>query len=100
LKALLENCFKPSITFILVLPASLLTKEKSYKVFYQAFSAKGLCEKYISKKTILYKLFSDFEKDYLKSNFYLQYANENPRPFHLAFWEVVVFMKTCILLFC
>jgi hypothetical protein len=42
--------------------------------------------KYISK-TILCKLFSDFEKDYLKSNFYLHYANENPRPFHLVFME-------------
>jgi hypothetical protein len=52
LKALLENYFKPSITFILVLPASLLTKEKPYKVFYKAFLAKGLFEKYIPK-TIL-----------------------------------------------
>jgi hypothetical protein len=36
--------------------ASLLAKEKSYKVFYKAFFAKGLFEKYISK-TILKRAF-------------------------------------------
>jgi hypothetical protein len=76
LRALVENYFEPLITFLKDLSASLLTKEKSYKVFYKAFFAKGLFEKYISK-TILCKLFSDFEKDYLKSKFYLHYANKN-----------------------
>jgi hypothetical protein len=76
LKALLENYFKPSITFILVLPASLLTKEKSYKVFYKAFLAKGLFEKYITK--LSYKSFSlILKRDHLKSQFYLHYANKN-----------------------
>jgi hypothetical protein len=44
-------------------------------VFYKAFFAKVMFGKYISK-TILSKLFSDFEKDYLKSKFYLHYANK------------------------
>jgi hypothetical protein len=52
LKALLENYFKPSIIFPKDFSASLLAKEKSYKVFYKASFAKGLFEKYISK-TIL-----------------------------------------------
>jgi hypothetical protein len=49
LKALLENYLKPSIIFFLVFSASLLAKEKPYKVFYKAFFAKGFFEKYISK---------------------------------------------------
>jgi hypothetical protein len=36
LEALLENYLKPFIIFILVLSASLLAKEKSYKVIYKA----------------------------------------------------------------
>jgi hypothetical protein len=52
LKALLENYFEPSIVFLKNFSANLLAKEKSYKVFYKAFFAKGLFEKYISK-TIL-----------------------------------------------
>jgi hypothetical protein len=53
LKALVENYFEPSIIiFLKDFSASLLAKEKSYKVFYKAFFAKGLFEKYISK-TIL-----------------------------------------------
>jgi hypothetical protein len=46
----------------------LLAKEKSYKVFYKAFYTKGLFEEYISK-TILKKLFSDFEKGLFKTQF-------------------------------
>jgi hypothetical protein len=52
LKALLDNYFEPSIVFLKDSSASLLAKEKSYKVFYKAFFAKGLSERYISK-TIL-----------------------------------------------
>jgi hypothetical protein len=52
LKALLESYFKPSIIFLKDFSASLLAKEKSYKVNYKAFFAKGMFEKYISK-TIL-----------------------------------------------
>jgi hypothetical protein len=59
LKALLENYFEPSIVFLKDSSASLLAKEKSYKVFYKAFLAKGLFEEYISK-TNLKRLFSDF----------------------------------------
>jgi hypothetical protein len=53
LKALLENYFKPSIIFLKDFSASLLTKEKSYKVFYKAFFAKELFEKYISKNYLI-----------------------------------------------
>jgi hypothetical protein len=52
LKALLENYFEPSIIFLKDFSASLLAKGISYKVFYKAFFAKGLFEKYVSK-TIL-----------------------------------------------
>jgi hypothetical protein len=52
LKALLENYFEPSIVFLKDFSASLLAKEKSYKVLYKAFFAKGLFERYITK-TIL-----------------------------------------------
>jgi hypothetical protein len=49
LKALLENHFKPSIIFLKDFSASLLAKEKSYKVIYKAFFTKVMFEKYISK---------------------------------------------------
>jgi hypothetical protein len=52
LRVLLENYFEPSIVFLNDFSASLLAKEKSYKVFYKTFFAKGLFEKYISR-TIL-----------------------------------------------
>jgi hypothetical protein len=83
LKTLLENYFKPSIYFLknyfekdqvskyyflsfIQTFASLLAKEMSYTVVYRAFYAKGLFEEYISK-TILKKLFSDFEKGLFKT---------------------------------
>jgi hypothetical protein len=50
LKALVENYFESSIILLKDFSASLLAKEKSYKVFYKASFAKGLFEKYISKK--------------------------------------------------
>jgi hypothetical protein len=50
LRALLENYFKPSTIFLKDFSASLLAKEKSYKVFYKDSYAKGLFEKYVSKK--------------------------------------------------
>jgi hypothetical protein len=56
LRALVENYFKPSIISLKDFSANLLAKEKSYKVFYKAFFAKGLFEKYISK--LSYKSFS------------------------------------------
>jgi hypothetical protein len=56
LKALLENYFEPSIVFLKDFSASLLAKEKSYKVLYKASYAKGLFEEYISK-TILKRAF-------------------------------------------
>jgi hypothetical protein len=56
LKALLENYFEPSIVLLKDISASLLAKEKSYKVFYKALFAKRLFEEYISK--LYYKSFS------------------------------------------
>jgi hypothetical protein len=50
LRALLENYFKPSTIFLKDFSASLLAKEKSYKVFYKDSYAKGLFEKYVAKK--------------------------------------------------
>jgi hypothetical protein len=52
LRALLENYFEPSIILLKVISASLLAKEKTYKVFYKALLAKRSFEKYIPK-TIL-----------------------------------------------
>jgi hypothetical protein len=49
LKALLENPFKTFYYSLKDISSSLLAKEKSYKVFYKAFYAKGLFEEYISK---------------------------------------------------
>jgi hypothetical protein len=49
LKALLENYFKPSIIFLKDFSASLLAKEKSYKVFYKASYAKGLLRNIFQK---------------------------------------------------
>jgi hypothetical protein len=43
----------------------LLAKEKSYKVFYKAFFAKEMFEKYISKNYAV-KAFSDLKRDYSK----------------------------------
>jgi hypothetical protein len=37
--------------------ASLLAKEMSYKVIYKALYAKGMSEKYISKKNYVVKTF-------------------------------------------
>jgi hypothetical protein len=64
----------------------LLAKEKSYKVFYKTFFAKGLFEKYISKN-ILEGLSLILQRDYLKPKFYLLYANKSPWPIHMVFIE-------------
>jgi hypothetical protein len=49
LKALLENYFEPSIVFLKDFSASLLAKEKSYKVFYKLSLPKD-CLKSIFQK--------------------------------------------------
>jgi hypothetical protein len=49
LKALLENYFKPSTIFLKDFSASLLAKEKSYKVIYKALMPKD-CLKSIFQK--------------------------------------------------
>jgi hypothetical protein len=86
LKALLENYFKPSIIFLKNFSASLLAKEKSYKVFYKAFLPRD-CLKSIFQKLSYKGPSLILKRDYSKSNFYLQYANKSPWPIHIDFME-------------
>jgi hypothetical protein len=54
----------------------MLAKEMSYKVIYKAFYAKGMFEKYISKKPCCKSFSLILKRDYLKPKFYLHYANK------------------------
>jgi hypothetical protein len=64
----------------------LLAKEKSYKVFINAFFAKD-CLKSISQKLSCKGLSLILKRIYSKSNFYLHYANKSPWPIHMVFME-------------
>jgi hypothetical protein len=49
----------------------VLAKEMSYKMIYKVFYAKGMFEKYISKKNYFCKLYSpNLKRIILKSYFY------------------------------
>jgi hypothetical protein len=68
LRVLLENYFEPSIVFLKDFPASLLAKEKAYKVFYKASLPKK-CLKSIFQKLCCKDFSLILKRDYPKSKF-------------------------------
>jgi hypothetical protein len=69
-------------------------------MFYKAFLAKGLFEKYIQKNYFV-KAFLWFKKGLFKIQFLFALCKKKPLGlFTLILWKVVLIMKTCLLLFC
>jgi hypothetical protein len=85
-ESFIRKLFWTLYCFLKDFSASLLAKEKSYKVFYKASLPKD-CLKSIFQKLSYKGLSLILKRDYSKSNFYLHYANKSPWPIHMVFME-------------